>query len=69
MSKKFLYVNTDGDYEESPGAYETSDFINSSTGVPDAGKPIILDSSGKIDPSMLDLGDIDHGQLNASSFA
>jgi len=64
MSKKFLFVNTDADYEESPGAYEESDFINSSSGAADAGKPIVLDSTGKLDPSFYDFGDIDHGSLS-----
>ena len=53
MSKKFIFVDSNGDYCESPGAYEESDFINSSAGVADAGKPIVLDASGKIDPSMI----------------
>jgi hypothetical protein len=63
MSKKFLFTDANGDYEETPGAYEISDHINVSTGVSDAGKPIVLDATGKIDPSMLDFGDIDHGSL------
>lgn len=33
-------------------AYDTSEFISSSSGVADAGKPIVLDSTGKIDSSM-----------------
>lgn len=53
MTQKFIFVNTDGDYEESAGAFEVADHIDSSTGVADAGKPIILDSNGKIDPSMI----------------
>jgi hypothetical protein len=63
MSQKFIFVNTDGDYEESAGAYEVSDFINVSTGSADAGKPIVLDSDGKIDDSMIDASGIDHGEL------
>jgi hypothetical protein len=63
MSKKFIYVDTEGFYTESAGAYEESDFINSSAGVGDAGKPIVLDASGKIDNSMIDAAAIDHGQL------
>lgn len=63
MAKQFIFVDSNGDYEESAGAYEQSDFINSSAGVADAGKPIVLDAAGKIDPSMLDFGDIDHGSL------
>jgi hypothetical protein len=63
MSKKFLYTDVNGDYEESPGAYEESDFINVSTGAPDAGKPIVLDAGGHIDDSMINEADIDHGGL------
>lgn len=63
MAKKFIFVNVDGDYEESPGAYEQSDFINTSAGVADAGKPIVLDAAGQIDPSMINFGAIDHGAL------
>lgn len=44
--------------------YQESEFINSSAGVADAGKPIVLDATGKIDPSMYDFGDIDHGSLD-----
>ena len=34
--------------------YLQTDFINASTGVSDAGKPIVLDHNGRIDVSMLD---------------
>lgn len=64
MSQKFLYVGADGFYVESEGAYEISDHINTSTGVPDAGKPIVLDAAGKIDNTMIDATAIDHGQLS-----
>jgi hypothetical protein len=63
MSQKFIFVNTDGDYEESVGAYEMSDFISVSTGPSDGGKPIILTASGTIDSSMIDASGIDHGDL------
>lgn len=63
MAKNFIFVDSNGDYEESPGAYEQSDFINSSAGVGDAGKPIVLNASGKVDSSMIDFGAIDHGAL------
>ena len=36
--------------------YKKSDHIDSSTGAADAGKPIVLNGSGKVDPSMLDVG-------------
>ncbi len=67
MSKYFLFVNPDGDYEESDGAFEQADFINVSTGASDADKPIVLDAEGHIDASMIDDGDIDHGSIEATS--
>ena len=36
MARKFIYVNADGDYQETPGAYEQSDFMAVSAGVADA---------------------------------
>ena len=58
MAKSFLYVdNASGAYFES-NAYETGDFINSSAGVGDAGKPIVLDAGGKLDASFIDPYDI-----------
>lgn len=62
MTKKFLYEN-DGDYFESE-SFESSDFISTSAGSADAGKPIVLDASGQLDPSLIDFGDIDHGSLS-----
>jgi len=38
MAKKFIFVNVDGDYEETPNAYEASDFVNTG-GSGNAGKP------------------------------
>lgn len=64
MSKKFLFVDSDGNYEETPGAYEQTDFINSSAGVGDAGKPIVLNASGVIDSTMVDASSVDHGGLS-----
>lgn len=64
MSKKFVYVDANGDYAESVGAYEESDFISTSAGGADAGKPIVLDASGKLDPSFIDMSDIDHGSIS-----
>lgn len=58
--RKAIFVDANGDYEESTGMYETSDFINSSTGVADAGKPIVLDSEGKIDPSMISFNSLSY---------
>lgn len=51
--RKAIFVDANGDYEESTGMYETSDYINTSTGVADAGKPIVLNADGQIDPSMI----------------
>ena len=62
-TRKFLYVDVNGDYIESAGAYETGDFINVSAGAGDAGKPIVLDAGGHIDASMINDADIDHGSL------
>lgn len=58
MSKKFVFVDANGDYTEA-SAYEIADHINVSTGVADAGKPIVLDSNGKIDPSMISFDSFD----------
>lgn len=63
MSEKFLKVNTDGLYEEALG-YLTSEFLNTSAGVADAGKPIVLNASGLIDSSMVDASSFDHGGLS-----
>lgn len=60
--KKFLYVATDGLYTEAT-AYETSDYISSSAGAGDAGKPIVLDAGGMLDASFIDDSDIDHGSI------
>lgn len=64
MSKKFIYVDSNGDYTESAGAFEEADHIAVSSGGVDAGKPIILDASGKLDASLYDLSDIDHGSIS-----
>ena len=63
MSKNFLFTDANGFYEESAGAYEEADFINTSAGVGDAGKPIVLDAAGLIDDTMIDVSGIDHGAL------
>lgn len=52
-TRKTLYVDANGDYIESAGMYETSDFINTSSGAGDAGKPVVLNADGKIDPTMV----------------
>lgn len=43
--------------------YQESEFINVSAGAGDAGKPAVLDASGKWDSSMIDFGAVDHGGL------
>jgi hypothetical protein len=63
MSKNFLFVDANGVYEEGT-SFETSDFIDSSVGAADAGKPIVLDSNGLIDSSMISLSGLDHGTLS-----
>ena len=43
--------------------FQESEFINSSAGAGDAGKPVILDAAGHIDATMINDGDIDHGSI------
>lgn len=62
MSKEFIFVDSNGFYTEAEG-YETSDFINTSAGAADAGKPIVLDADGNIDATMINDADIDHNSL------
>ena len=62
MSEKFLKVGINGEYEEVLG-FLTSEFVNSSAGAGDAGKPVVLDAAGKLDASMINFGTIDHGSL------
>lgn len=59
MAKKFLFVDTAGNFEETAGAYEQSDFVDAG-GAPNAGKPVKLDGDGNIDASMINEADIDH---------
>lgn len=63
MSQKFLFTDANGDYCEAE-AFEVSDHINASTGVADAGKPIVTDANGLIDSSLINFGAIDHGSLS-----
>ena len=63
MSEKFLKVGANGEYEEALG-YLTSEYIDSSAGAADAGKPIVLDATGLIDASMINFSTIDHGSLS-----
>lgn len=43
--------------------YRENEHINSSAGAGDAGKPVVLDAGGKIDASMFEDSDVDHGSL------
>lgn len=63
MSKKFIFVDTDGLDAESAGAFEEADHVASSAGVGSAGLPVVLDAAGLLDPSMINFGAIDHGAL------
>lgn len=63
MSKKFYYLDASGYVTESE-AFESVDYVASSVGVADAGKPVILNASGKFDSSLIDFGAIDHGSLS-----
>ena len=53
--RKFLYADGSADLTESSGAFETSDFVDVSAGVGDAGAPVKLNGSGQIDPSMISI--------------
>jgi len=63
MTTKFIIVESTGAYIETLG-YASSEFINTSAGAGDSGKPIVLDAAGKIAANMLDLTAIDHGGLS-----
>ncbi len=58
MSKLFLYVDGSTGFYTEADSFEKTDFINASTGVADADKPIKTDATGKIDPSLIDMNDI-----------
>jgi hypothetical protein len=51
--KKFVFVNSDGNYEETAGAFEAAEFINATGGVSDAGKPIKTDANGVLSPTFI----------------
>ena len=50
------YINTN--------IYTKSEHVNVSAGAGDSGKPIVLDAGGKVDDSMINDGDINHGLLS-----
>ena len=58
-TRKTLYVDANGDYIESTGMFETSDYLITSSGVGDAGKPVLLNSNGQIDASMIAFNGLD----------
>lgn len=62
MAKQFIFVNTDGDYEQGASTFESTDFITTSAGAADSGKPIVLDADGDVDASMINSADVDHDQ-------
>ena len=62
MATKFIIVGADGLNAEALG-YANSEFVSTSAGAGDAGKPVVLDAGGQIDGSMIDASDIDHGLL------
>jgi len=65
--KKFLFVDTNTGFQTEAEAYEKGDHVITSSGSSDAEKPVILNSDGKLDSSLFDLGQIDHGSLGGLS--
>jgi len=60
MSKNFLFIDdASNGYQSEAEAYLVTDYINASTGASDAGKPIVLNSEGKVDSSMIPFGAFD----------
>ena len=43
--------------------YQKSEFISTSSGATDAGKPVVLDADGNVDASMINDADIDHNNI------
>ena len=63
MSKKFIYIGPNAENLEA-NSFEQGDFISSSAGSADAGKPVVLDANGLLDGSMVNASAIDHGSLS-----
>jgi len=62
------YTETELDGGQLDNRYFTeAEHLDSSAGASDSGKPIKLDADGKIDSSMLDDSDVDHGTLGGLS--
>ncbi|KKK46697.1 hypothetical protein LCGC14_3162660, partial [marine sediment metagenome] len=58
------YTETELDAGQLDNQYfQESEFLNTSAGAGDAGKPVKLDAAGHIDATMLNDADIDHGLL------
>ncbi|MDV2502682.1 MAG: hypothetical protein RX318_01855 [bacterium] len=58
------YTETELDAGQLDGQYfQESEFLNTSAGAGDAGKPIKLDAGGLLDASMIDDADVDHGSI------
>ena len=58
------YTETELDAGQLDNQYfQESEFLNTSAGAGDAGKPVKLDAAGHIDASMINDGDVDHGGL------
>jgi len=62
VAKEFLYYTASGLKGKSL-AVESADLISVSAGAADAGKPVKLDASGKLDSSIVDSTVIDHSAL------
>lgn len=62
MSKKFLYVDSNG-FQTEAQSYETTDFTNVG-GAGNEDKPVLTDNAGLIDSSLINFGAIDHGGLS-----
>lgn len=58
--------DTYGDKNESI-AFESTDFVDSSAGVGDAGKPIVLNASGLLDSTFINDGDIAHDSTSGAA--
>ena len=64
MAKNFLYIDSTTGFATEAASYEQTDFTSTSSGVASAGKPIKLDAGGKLDASLIDQTDIDHGSIS-----
>ena len=65
-TRKVLYIDGDGNQIESSGVYEAVDFVATSAGAGDAGKPVKLDTDGLLSHTMINDSDINHGSLDGT---